>query len=49
MLKTFFITLMGFWSLCLIEGIGGRMIHLLLVMAMIVLVYRLFGMRRAVD
>ena len=47
MFWTIFMTLVGLWSLCLVEGIGGRLIHVLLLLAAIALVYQLLAGRRA--
>ena len=47
MFRTIFIALVGLWSLCLVEGIGGRLIHVLPLMAAIALLYQLLGGRRA--
>ena len=49
MFWTIFITLVGLWSLCLIDGIGGRWVHWLLVMAAVVLVNRFLSRHQAIG
>jgi hypothetical protein len=41
-----FIVLFGLWSLGLVEGVGGPLIHALLVTAAMALIYNLLGRRR---
>lgn len=48
MLWTIFVILLVLWLLGLIAHIGGGLIHLLLVIAVIVLIYNLIVRRRAV-
>ena len=47
MLWTIFASLLVLWLLGLIGGIGGGLIHLLLVIAAIVLIFNLLSGRRA--
>lgn len=48
MLWTLFVILLVLWALGLISGVGGGLIHLLLVIAVIVLIIRLVTGRRPV-
>lgn len=48
MLWTLFVILLVLWALGLISGVGGGLIHLLLVIAVIVLIIRLITGRRPV-
>ena len=49
MLWTIIVILVALWILGLVGGIGGSMIHALLVIAAIVLVYNLISGRRIVS
>lgn len=48
MLWTIFVILLVLWLLGFIAHVGGALIHLLLVIAVIVLIYNLIARRRAV-
>lgn len=48
MLWTLFVILLVLWALGLISGVGGGLIHILLVIAVIVLIIRLVTGRRPV-
>jgi hypothetical protein len=48
MLWTIFVILLGLWLLGFIAHIGGVLIHLLLVLALVVLIINLLGGRRPV-
>ena len=48
MLWTLFVILIVLWALGLISGVGGGLIHILLVIAVIVLIIRLVTGRRVV-
>ncbi len=48
MLWTLFVILLVLWALGLISGVGGGLIHILLVIAVIVLIIRLVTGRRVV-
>lgn len=48
MLWTIFVILLVLWLLGFIAHIGGALIHLILVVAVIVLIYNLITRRRAV-
>ncbi len=48
MLWTLIVILLVLWALGLISGVGGGLIHLLLVIALIVLIVRLITGRRPV-
>ena len=48
MLWTAFVVLLALWVLGLIGDIGGGLIHLLLVVALVVLIYNMVTGRRAV-
>jgi uncharacterized protein DUF5670 len=49
MLWTIIVVLVALWLLGLISGVGGSLIHALLVIAAMVFIYNLFISRRAVS
>lgn len=48
MLETLIVVLLALWLLGLIGSVGGSFIHLLLVLAVVVLIFRLLSPRRSV-
>lgn len=49
MLWTVIVVLIVLWALGLIANVGGSLIHLLLVLAVIVLLFNLLSGRRRID